>query len=475
MADLKTNVIYCGDNLEVLPKYVDSDSIDLIYIDPPFNSSRNYEVFWGEAQERRAFEDRFGDAMTYLDWMRPRIRELHRVLKPTGSFYYHCDWHASHYIKVELDRVFGFNNFQNEIVWERATAHYDSRKFRSVHDVVFFYSKSTKFTFNRQFGPYSEAYVRSHYNLRDEDGRLYQLDNLTAPEPRPGTESDYEWKGHRPPPGGHWRYSRSNMEKLEKEGRIVYTKSGRPRYKRYLDEMPGVPRGDVWSDIPPVNSQAAQRLGYPTQKPVALMDRIIRASSNEGDTVLDAFCGCGTTLEAAAKYKRRWIGIDFSPTACRVMSQRLEALGLKEGRDFEVRDMPKTEDDLRRMPHFEFQNWAVIALGGIPNRVKVGDYGIDGRLYVADVTKEKKPGRDLFGEIDNWYPIQVKQQDRAGRPDLDKFETAMRRDKRLKGYFIAFGFSTDATKEMKRANREDGLDIVPITVKELLEHERRVG
>jgi len=468
---METNVIYCGDNLEVMPKYIPEESVDLIYIDPPFNTSRQYEVFWGEAQERRAFEDRFGDAMTYLDWMKPRIWQLYRVLKPTGSFYYHCDWHASHYIKVELDRVFGFNNFRNEIVWERATAHYDSKKFRIVHDTIFFYTKGSGFTFNRQFGRYSETYTRSHYTQADSEGRPYRLDNLTSPNPRPNLM--YEWKGV-PPPAKGWRFSKEVMERLDKAGRIYYSpRTGRPQLIRYLDEMPGVLLGDVWTDVPPVNSQALQRLGYPTQKPLPLMERLIRASSNEGDIVLDAFCGCGTTLEAAANHKRRWIGIDFSPTACRVMSQRLEGrLGLKEGRDFQVKDMPKTEDDLRRMPHFEFQNWAVIALGGIPNRVKVGDYGIDGRLYVADVSKERKAGRDLFGEIDNWYPIQVKQQDRAGRPDLDKFETAMRRDKRLRGYFIAFGFSGDATKEIKRANREDGLDIVPITVKELLDHER---
>jgi DNA modification methylase len=467
---METNVIYCGDNLEVMPKYIPDESVDLIYIDPPFNTSRQYEVFWGEAQEKRAFEDRFGDAMTYLDWMKPRIVELYRALKPTGSFYYHCDWHASHYIKVLLDQVFGFNYFRNEIIWERATAHYDSKKFRIVHDTILFYTKGSVFTFNRQFGRYSESYMRSHYNLVDGEGRPYRLDNLTSPNPRPNLM--YEWKGVAPPAKG-WRFSKDEMERLDKAGRIYYSpRTGRPQLIRYLDEMPGVLLGDVWTGIPPVNSQALQRLGYPTQKPLPLMERIIQASSNEGDAVLDAFCGCGTTLEAAAKHKRRWIGIDFSPTACRLMSQRLEGLGLKEGVDFQVRDMPKSEDDLRRMPHFEFQNWAVIALGGIPNRVKVGDYGIDGRLYVADVSKERKAGRDLFGEIDNWYPIQVKQQDRAGRPDLDKFETAMRRDKRLRGYFIAFGFSSDAVKEIKRANREDGLDIVPITVTELLDHER---
>jgi site-specific DNA-methyltransferase (adenine-specific) len=462
---METNVIYCGDNLDVLPKYVDPDSVDLIYIDPPFNTSRKYEVFWGEAQERRAFEDRFGDAMTYLDWMRPRIRELYRALKPTGSFYYHCDWHASHYIKVELDRVFGFNNFQNEIIWKRQTAHSDAGRYGHLHDTILFYTKSNRFTWNPEYTEYDPIYIKRYFRYRDQHG-LFRSDDMTAPG---GRGPRYEWKGIT----RNWRFTRENMEKLEAEGRIFYTKRGIPRYKRYLDEMPGTPLQSIWIDILPVVSWSSEGLGYPTQKPLALLERIINASSNEGDVVLDAFCGCGTTLEAAAKFKRRWIGVDMSPTACRVMAQRLEKrLGLREGIDFKLIDMPKTEDDLRRIPHGEFENWAVIALGGIPNKVKVGDYGIDGRLYLADLAKERKG--DFFETLDKWYPIQVKQQDRAGRPDLDKFETAMRRDKRLKGYFIAFGFSTDAIKEIKRANREDGLDIVPITVKELLEHERRV-
>lgn len=463
------NVIYCGDNLETLTKYIPDESVDLIYIDPPFNSSRKYEVFWGEAQEKRAFEDRFGDAMSYLDWMRPRLDELYRVLKNTGTFYYHCDPHASHYVKVALDQIFGFENLLNEIIWQRSTSHNDSHKFRAVHDTIFAYAKSPTFTFNRRFAGYSEAYIKQHYNQVDGDGRRYSPDNMTSPNPRPNMT--YEWKGQAPPPFG-WRFSKETMAKLEAEGRLVYTKTGRPRYKRYLDEMPGVPLGDVWTDIPPVNSQSHQKQGFPTQKPTALMDRIVEASSNKGDVVLDAFCGCGTTLDAAARLGRKWIGIDFSPTACRVMAERLEKLGLREGTDFLVKDMPKTEADLRRMPHFEFQNWAVIALGGIPNRVKSGDFGIDGRLYAADVAKKPRPGRDLFGEIDNWFPIQVKQTDRAGRPDIDAFETAMHRDKRLRGYFVSFGFTSDARTEIRRANDRDGLDIVPITVKEILNHER---
>lgn len=308
---------------------------------------------------------------------------------------------------------------------------------------------------------------------------MYQLDNLTASELRTGTESDYEWKGHRPPPGGHWRYSRANMEKLDKEGRIYYTKTGRPRYIRYLDEMPGIALGDVWTDIDPVNSQAKQRQGFPTQKPMPLMERIVNASSKEGDVILDAFCGCGTTIEAAAKSKRRWVGIDMSPTACNVISERLEKrLGLRPDQDFRVANLPKTEADLAKMPPFEFQNWACLALGGFSNAVKSGDFGIDGRVYPADVPK-KAQGREtgkqgtLFGEA--WYPIQVKQKAKAGRPDIDSFETALRRDKRTRGYFIAFDFSRDAHQEIKRANRDDGLDIRPITVAELLQYEQVVA
>ena len=418
---METNVIYCGDNLEVMPKYIDDESVDLIYIDPPFNTSRQYEVFWGEAQERRAFEDRFGDAMTYLEWMRPRIRELHRVLKPTGTLYYHCDWHASHYVKVELDRVFGFGNLLNEIIWWYQNKPQDRRKklFPRDYDSILVYAKTYG---THRFEP---QYVPTR--------RLRKQNKVV-------------------------KVAGKRVSARDADGGIIYE-------LRSTKLM-----GSVW-DIPYLNPVAKERLGYPTQKPLTLLETIVKASSKEGDVVLDAFCGCGTTLEAAAKFKRRWIGVDMSPTACRVMAERLEKrLNFKEGIDFRLVDMPKTEDDLRRMPHREFENWAVMALGGIPNKVKVGDYGIDGRLYLADIEKERKG--DFFETLDKWYPIQVKQQDRAGRPDLDKFETAMRRDKRLRGYFIAFGFSTDAIREIKRANREDGLDIVPITVKELLEHER---
>ena len=471
-SSVETSVIYNANNLDALAT-IRSESVDLIYIDPPFNTRRQYEVFWGEAQERRAFEDRFGETMKYIEWMRPRLRELHRVLKPTGSFYYHCDPSASHYVKVELDRIFAVDNFRNEIVWRRTNAHSDSKKWSDVTDRLLYYIKDVRsgYTWNPQWMSHSPQYVADKYRYSDPDGRLYRLDNMTSPNPRPNMM--YEWKGHASPAFG-WRYSRETMARLDAERRIHYPKHKhqRPQLKRYLDEQRGQLMTDLWTDIDPLNSQAKERVGYPTQKPVSLLERIIAASSDEGHVVLDAFCGCGTTLEAAAKLKRRWIGIDSSPTACRVMAKRLEErLGLRQGEDFDLHGMPISVDDLRGMPHFEFQNWAVIALGGIPNRIKSGDFGVDGRLYVADMPKERRVGNDLFGDIDNWFPIQVKQVDRSGRPDIDAFETAMRRDKRRRGYFVAFGFSQDALREIRRANTQDGLDIIPITVDELLAHE----
>lgn len=321
--DLEPNRLYYGDNLQVL-RTLPSKSIDLIYIDPPFFSGEEYNVIWGDTNEVRTFSDIWEGGMdTYLIWLNARLWEMRRVLKDAGSIWVHCDWHAAHYIKTEMDGIFGYGNFRTEIVWERATAHNDSKKLRGVHDVLLCYSKGPRPTFNRQFSPYSEEYIKSHYNQRDEEGRFFQLDNLTAAEPRPGTESDYEWRGHRPPAGGHWRYSRANMEELERKGRIVYTKTGRPRYKRYLDEMPGVPMGDVWTDIPPVNSQAKERLGYPTQKPQDLLNRIVNLSSNPDDVVADFFCGGGVTAVAAQRLGRRWLACDSSRVAVAVTLNRL--------------------------------------------------------------------------------------------------------------------------------------------------------
>ncbi|WP_422928605.1 DNA methyltransferase [Singulisphaera sp. PoT] len=477
-------VIYCGDNLDKL-KTMPSGFVDLIYIDPPFNSDRNYEVFWGEHKEKRSFEDRHESTDAYLRYMLPRCEQLYRVLSPTGSFYYHCDWHASHYVKVMLDRIFGENNFQNEIVWRRTGAHNDPRRYGANFDSIFYYTKSKVRTWNRQYTPYTQHYIDQNYRYKDENGRRFRVSDMTAN--KPGGDVSYEWTTPtgqvvRPYKGRYWAYSKEKMKAMEVAGQIYYRRTGMPMLKHYLDEMPGVPLQAFWDDIDGVISGSAERVGYPTQKPLQLLDRVINASSNPDDIVLDAFCGCGTALEVAENLGRRWIGIDVSPTACRVMSSRLQSrCGLREGRDFFVRDLPKTPEQLMAYPPFEFENWAVNALNtvlvngrAIANRAKVNDKGIDGRIYPINADRKKVAGFDLFGQVDDWLPVQVKQKEKAGRQDIDLFETAMRRQHREKGFFVSFDFTSDAKKEIDRVKREvDGMEIIPITVDEILAEEVR--
>jgi DNA modification methylase len=480
---LDTRVIYCGDCLEQLQQLPDG-SVDLIYIDPPFNSNRNYEVFWGETKEKRAFEDRHASTQAYIDYMRPRCVELGRVLKKTGSFYYHCDWHASHYVKVMLDRLFGENNFQNEIVWRRHYSHNDPKKYGCVHDVVFYYVGGKDFTWNQQFVRHSESYIKSHYGNLDKDGRAFQLVSCSAPgEGPPRVFGD---KGKlKPPAGRHWSWTQEGVDDLLAKGRIVFTKTGMPRLVQYLDEMKGVPLQDCWDDIPPVNSQADEALGYPTQKPLPLLERIINSSSDPNDIVLDAFCGCGTALVAAQNLGRQWIGIDISPTACRVMAKRLrDVCKLPEneklwrvGRGFVVRDLPWTVEKLKAIPPFEFENWAVIALGGIPNKVQVGDMGVDGRIYPVGTKPSERESGGMFAE--DWFPIQVKQSDKVGRPDIDAFEAVMEREGRgaddkpgrQRGFFVAFGYSADAERESAAFHKRTGRIIKLLTVQEILDEE----
>jgi site-specific DNA-methyltransferase (adenine-specific) len=448
--------------------------VDLIYIDPPFNSNRNYEVFWGETKEKRAFDDRHASTDEYIRFMRPRCVELHRVLKKTGSFYFHCDWHASHYVKVMLDGILGENNFQNEIVWLRSLPHGNqTKKYGSSHDVIFFYTGGDEYTWNPPFQPHREEYLETFYKFREPDGRVYRLISCINPNPnRPNLT--YEWNGVTKV----WKYTRERMKRMHDEGLLVYSKTGTPSYKGYLENMKGTPLQDTWTDIPPLMGSAAERLGYPTQKPLALLERIIKASSSENDIVLDAFCGCGTALVAAQNLRRQWIGIDISPTACRVMAKRLEMHTTlveqdslwKIGRGFKVKNLPWTAEKLREIPPFEFENWAVNELGGVANRVKVGDMGIDGRIYpVSMIPSAKRQSSSMFDNEVQWYPIQVKQKDKAGRPDIDAFETAMRRADRTLGYFVSFDFSKDAHDEIDRFERLEGRRIKAYTVQALLD------
>jgi site-specific DNA-methyltransferase (adenine-specific) len=486
---LDTRVIYCGDCLEQLEK-LPPQCVDLVYIDPPFNSNRNYEVFWGETKEKRAFEDRHASTAAYIDYMRPRCVQLARVLKKTGSFYYHCDWHASHYVKVMLDQIFDEDRFVNEIIWKRQSAHNDakqgSKHLGRVHDSIFLYAGSDEYTFHHAYKGYDDEYIEKFYkHVEPETGRRYSLGDLGAPGGAAPSKGNpfYEFLGVE----RYWRFSKQSMEELYKAGRIVQSKPGAvPRQKRYLDEGKGVPVGTIWDDIGPIQGQGGESLGYPTQKPLALLDRILSISSNPNDIILDAFCGCGTALVAAQNLGRQWIGIDVSPTACRVMAKRLkDVCNMRESEpghrahdpnSFIVRDLPWTIAKLKEIPAFEFENWAVIALGGIPNKVQVGDMGIDGRIYPVGTRPKEAATKGKKGETDHmfaddWFPIQVKQQDKVGRPDIDQFAHAMDRENRTRGFFVAFDFSEDAHRECVRYMKQTGRIIKLLTVQEILDEE----
>jgi len=492
---IDTRIIYCGDCLDQLRKLPDA-CVDLIYIDPPFNSNRNYEVFWGETKEKRAFEDRHESTRAYIEYMRPRCVELARVLKKTGSFYYHCDWHAGHYVKVMLDQLLGENFFQSEIVWKRTHAHGSARRWAPIHDSIFLYTGSSDYTWTYPTIAHDPVYVLKHFKNRDENYRHFQPITLTGSGTRKG-ESGKPWRGINPTKvGRHWaipgevfeRYKlkgetvQERLDALDTAGLIYWPKDadGTPRLKWYADELGGMAMGTIWTDIAPLSANAQERLGYPTQKPLALLERIIGASSNPNDIVLDAYCGCGTALVAAQNLNRQWIGIDISPTACRVMAKRLrDVCKLREGETFwraghgfVVRDLPWSEEQLRKIPPFEFEGWAVIALGGVPNKTKVGDMGIDGRIYPVRALPERTGAK--AGELDFmdvWYPIQVKQKDKLGRPDVDSFEAIMTRHDRTKGFLVSFDYSSDAIAEIGAFFRKSGRVIVPLTVREILDEE----
>ncbi len=447
------NRLYYGDNLEILRnrEYFPDECVDLIYLDPPFNSNRNYNVLfksesgadseaqitafedtwhWGETAEA-TYDDLIVNAphkvataiealmnliernqmMAYLVMMSARLVELHRVLKPTGSLYLHCDPTASHYLKVILDTIFGGQNYRNEIVWKRTSAHSDRTQgnvlhMGRIHDVILFYTKSEFATRNSVFTPYDDSYINKMYNKFDDDGRRYRLDNLTGPGGASKGNPFYEVMGV----SRHWRYSQEKMAQLIEEGRVVQTKPGNvPAYKRYLDEMPGVALQDVWDDINPLGSNAKERLGYPTQKPEALLERIIRASSKEDDVVLDPFCGCGTAIAAAHKLGRGWIGIDITHLSIALQKYRLQDMfELVSGADYAVIGEPATVDGARELAQdsanegrYQFEWWALSLVRAKPVGGSAGsrkgkkgaDAGIDGviNFFDEDEKGKKKP------------------------------------------------------------------------------------
>ncbi len=420
--------LYYGDNLDVLGRHVADESVDLVYLDPPFNSNANYNVLFAErdgtqaAAQIKVFDDTWrwdegaarayadvveaggrvsqamqafrtflgeSDMLAYLAMMAPRLVELRRVLKATGSIYLHCDQTASHYLKLLMDAVFGPINFRSEITWKRTNVHNDSRDWSNVSDILLYYVRDERsaHTWNQIHLKHSPEHIASKYRA-DDKGRLHTLSDMTSPHPRPNMM--YDWKGHKSPPMG-WRYSKETIQRLDDEGRIWYpdNKNKRPRLKRFLDEMPGTLVTNIWTDISPINSQAQERLGYPTQKPEALLARIIEASSNEGDVVLDPFCGCGTTIAAAQALGRQWIGIDVTNLAITLIRHRLRDTHSDDiEQTYQVIGEPVSVQDaesLAAADPYQFQWWALGLVGARPAEGKKGaDQGIDGRIYFHD-------------------------------------------------------------------------------------------
>jgi site-specific DNA-methyltransferase (adenine-specific) len=423
-----TNRLFYGDNLDVLRSNIETESVDLVYLDPPFNSRSNYNILFksktgdGSDAQIEAFEDTWhwndsaeaafdqvmqsgiigasellramrgflgdNDMMAYLAMMAVRLIELHRVLKPTGSLYLHCDPTASHYLKLLLDGVFGAEKFRSEISWRRQSAHNDAaqgrQQYGNVRDIIFFYTKSDRWLWNWQFTPYDESYTTSFYrHVEPGTGRRFRLGDITAPGGADPSKRNphYEFLGVT----RYWRYSKERMQQLYDEGRIVQTAPGRvPQYKRYLDEMQGVALQNDWSDIHPLHGSNQERLGYPTQKPLALLERIIATSSNEGDVVLDPFCGCGTAVHAAQKLGRQWIGIDITHLAIHLIEKRLN--DAFPGIQYEVHGTPKdlaSAQDLARRDKHQFELWALAQVDAQPwNGGRKGpDGGIDGIIY----------------------------------------------------------------------------------------------
>ncbi len=458
-----TNTLYYGDNLHVLREHVKDESVDLIYLDPPFNSNANYNILfkgpggdssesqieafedtwhWNESAESafdgvmrsgntaaftllRAMRDFLGDndMMAYLAMMAVRLIELHRVLKPTGSLYLHCDPTASHYLKIMLDAIFGPERFRSEVVWKRSSAHSSAKRWSPVHDVIFMYTKGDKYTWNPVYQPLPQETADAWYNNVEEGtGRRFNRADLTAAGTRTGP-SGQPWRGVDPTTKGrHWAIpgfvkdvvagldTQAALDALDVAGRIFWPKKkgGSPMLKRYLDEAKGIPALDVITDISPLNNVSIERLGYPTQKPEALLHRIIYASSNEGDVVLDPFCGCGTTVAAAQQMRRQWIGIDITFIAVDLIDKRLrDTYGSEVRATYEVHGIPRDVGGagaLFRANPFDFERWAVSVVGGQPHQraEQAGDKGVDGwiRFPVSDrdigrVIVSVKGGRQL--------------------------------------------------------------------------------
>ena len=472
--------LFFGDNLDILRDHFLSETVDLIYLDPPFNSKRDYNVLFktpkGQAADAQiiAFEDawEWGNQaereytellhqantdvaemirslrhilketpiMAYLVMMANRLVELHRALKPTGSLYLHCDPTASHYLKIIMDTIFGATNFQNEIIWKRTSAHSDTKQgnvvhMGRIHDVILFYTKTALEERNELYQPYSQDYINSFYRYQDPDGRKYRLGDLTGPGGAAKGNPQYEFLGVI----RYWRYKKERMEELYQQGRIIQTKPGAvPQYKRYLDEMPGIPLQDLWDDIAPIGAQALERLGYPTQKPLSLLERIVQTSSDPGDLVLDPFCGCGTAVHAAQKLGREWAGIDITHLAISLIEKRMK--DAFPGIQFEVYGTPKDlggARDLAERDKYQFQWWACALVNAQPyqGKKKGADSGIDGIIFFQD---DKKDAKKII--------VSVKGGEHVNRAMIADLKNSVEREKAQIGLFVTLA---EPTKPMQ--------------------------
>ena len=471
------NRLYFGDNLDILRQYVADETVDLIYLDPPFNSNATYNVLFRErsgeesAAQITAFEDTWhwgweseiafqdvvtrgpdkvgsllsalrqflgqNDMMAYLTMMAQRMIELHRVLKPTGSIYLHCDPTASHYLKLLLDAVFGIENYLSEITWQRTSSHNDSKRFGQVRDIILFYSKSGNRTWNPVYVPHDEKYVSSFYRHQDEVGtyRLHEIIRTASMGPRPNLS--YEYKGYKPEWG--WRMERGKLEALDNDGRLVWSNTGRPYRKTYLP--PGQLPTNLWADIGNISSQARERLGYPTQKPEALLERIISASSNEGDVVLDPFCGCGTATVAAERLNRRWIGIDVTHLAVTLVRHRLRDSFADSLRPYETEGQPKdvaSAAALAEQDRYQFEWWALGMVDARPanDKKKGADSGVDGYINFFDDNSGK--AKRIIVQVKSGH---------VNRGMIATLKGDMEREKAEIGVFITLQPSTEPMRQ----------------------------
>jgi site-specific DNA-methyltransferase (adenine-specific) len=463
------NTLYLGDCLNVLRDNIPDESIDLVYIDPPFNSKRDYNIFFDDKEiqtQRIAFEDTWTlknitdslaelhtlktdnlyfllityqkvapHAFPYLTMMALRILELHRVLKPTGSFYLHCDPTMSHYLKTICDLIFGPENYLNDIVWQRTNSHNDPSRFGRIDDRILFYSKSSEYIFNNIYVEHSDDYVSKFYKYEDDKG-VYRLDN--SANPKPGGYL-YDYKGYKPPANG-WRLPIKTMQERDKNGLIHFpkNKNGRLAFKRYLDTSKGKLIQSIWNDVARLDSQSIERLGYPTQKPKALLERIIQASSNEGDTVLDGFCGCGTTIDAAEGLHRNWIGVDISPIAISLIKRRLNDTYEKSLSKFDVRGTPTDEHSaiaLWKQNPNAFQDWWLTEFEVFSTTfgTKGADKGVDGLAQYLTDPKLQEIIKAAF---------QVKGGEHVESKDIDALLGAMDKHKCELGVFLTIAEPT---------------------------------